>query len=315
MWWNISVHRDNANIKHMICWFHTNPVSLMYRKSQRQHTWHHSENASQIPQLVPEYDQELPSPIALLYLGCFRTSVSENICYCIYETIWNPSGLYWNDMPPNRLKWQDYRDIQIYPRTVVQCNWGNVLTLGVTNLLVVPQNRHYLSHTPRHSRLLSMRIYSILSHQPVYHRKWLCLRCFIPNTRCLLLIAPDVFGLCAPETFQQDAGRKFGNDVKYTLCMGFPFITAQYVTIVIQPHPYFSKVMIITITINVHERIRINNMDIAITHIKPQYCENLLFERYIPYKSDGKRRNTLSCLDQYTCNMLRLWNSRNRETV
>ena len=32
-------------------------------------------------------------------------------------------------------------------------------------------------------------------------------------------------------------------------------------------------------------------------------------------KSDGKRRNTLGCLDQYTCNMLRLWNSRDRETV
>ena len=32
-------------------------------------------------------------------------------------------------------------------------------------------------------------------------------------------------------------------------------------------------------------------------------------------KSDGKRRNTLGCLNQYTCNMLRLWNSRDRETV
>ena len=32
-------------------------------------------------------------------------------------------------------------------------------------------------------------------------------------------------------------------------------------------------------------------------------------------KSDGKCRNTLRCLDQYTCNMLRLWNSRDCETV
>ena len=32
-------------------------------------------------------------------------------------------------------------------------------------------------------------------------------------------------------------------------------------------------------------------------------------------KSGGKRRNTLGCLDQYTCNVLRLWNSRDRETV
>ena len=32
-------------------------------------------------------------------------------------------------------------------------------------------------------------------------------------------------------------------------------------------------------------------------------------------KSDSKRRNTLSCLDQYTCKVLRLWNSRDRETV
>ena len=26
-------------------------------------------------------------------------------------------------------------------------------------------------------------------------------------------------------------------------------------------------------------------------------------------KSDGKRQNTLGCLDQYVCNVLRLWNS------
>ena len=32
-------------------------------------------------------------------------------------------------------------------------------------------------------------------------------------------------------------------------------------------------------------------------------------------KSDGKRRNTLGYLDQYACNVLRLWNSRDRETV
>ena len=32
-------------------------------------------------------------------------------------------------------------------------------------------------------------------------------------------------------------------------------------------------------------------------------------------KSDGKRRNTLGCLDQYACNVLRLWNSGDCETV
>ena len=32
-------------------------------------------------------------------------------------------------------------------------------------------------------------------------------------------------------------------------------------------------------------------------------------------KSDGKRRNTLGYLDQYACNVLTLWNSRDRETV
>ena len=32
------------------------------------------------------------------------------------------------------------------------------------------------------------------------------------------------------------------------------------------------------------------------------------------HKSDGKRRNTLGCLDQYACNVLRLWNSRDCET-
>ena len=33
------------------------------------------------------------------------------------------------------------------------------------------------------------------------------------------------------------------------------------------------------------------------------------------YKSDGKRRNTLGCLDQYTRKVLRPWNSQDRETV
>ena len=33
------------------------------------------------------------------------------------------------------------------------------------------------------------------------------------------------------------------------------------------------------------------------------------------HKSDGKCRNTLGCLDQYACNVLRLWNSRDCETV
>ena len=32
-------------------------------------------------------------------------------------------------------------------------------------------------------------------------------------------------------------------------------------------------------------------------------------------KSDGKRRNTLGCLDQYACNVFRLWNNRDRETI
>ena len=33
------------------------------------------------------------------------------------------------------------------------------------------------------------------------------------------------------------------------------------------------------------------------------------------YESDVKRRNTLSCLDQKTCKVLRLWNSQDCETV
>ena len=32
-------------------------------------------------------------------------------------------------------------------------------------------------------------------------------------------------------------------------------------------------------------------------------------------KNDVKRQNTLGCLDQYTCKVLRLWNSRDCETV
>ena len=32
-------------------------------------------------------------------------------------------------------------------------------------------------------------------------------------------------------------------------------------------------------------------------------------------KSDGICWNTLGCLDQYTCKMLRLWNSQDLETV
>ena len=32
-------------------------------------------------------------------------------------------------------------------------------------------------------------------------------------------------------------------------------------------------------------------------------------------KSDGKRQNILGCLDQYVYNVLRLSNSRDRETV
>ena len=32
-------------------------------------------------------------------------------------------------------------------------------------------------------------------------------------------------------------------------------------------------------------------------------------------KSDAKGRDTLGCLDQYTCTGLRLWNNRDRETV
>ena len=32
-------------------------------------------------------------------------------------------------------------------------------------------------------------------------------------------------------------------------------------------------------------------------------------------KSDVKCRNTPGCLDQYTCKVLRVWNSRDRETV
>ena len=32
-------------------------------------------------------------------------------------------------------------------------------------------------------------------------------------------------------------------------------------------------------------------------------------------KGDIKRRNTLGCLDQYMCHVLRLWNNRDHETV
>ena len=32
-------------------------------------------------------------------------------------------------------------------------------------------------------------------------------------------------------------------------------------------------------------------------------------------KSDDKRQNTLGCLDQYACNVLRLRNSRGRDAV
>ena len=32
-------------------------------------------------------------------------------------------------------------------------------------------------------------------------------------------------------------------------------------------------------------------------------------------KNDVKRRNTLGCLDQYMCKVLRLWNSQDCETV
>ena len=41
------------------------------------------------------------------------------------------------------------------------------------------------------------------------------------------------------------------------------------------------------------------------------------FEGENPHKnkSDVKRRNTLGCLDLYSCNALRLWNSWDRETV
>ena len=44
------------------------------------------------------------------------------------------------------------------------------------------------------------------------------------------------------------------------------------------------------------------------SHIFKENMENL-------NKSDGKRRNTLGYLDQYACNVLTLWNSRDRETV
>ena len=44
------------------------------------------------------------------------------------------------------------------------------------------------------------------------------------------------------------------------------------------------------------------------------YLFTLFLDRTLD-KSDGKRRNTLGCLDQYTYNVLRLWNSWDRETV
>ena len=46
-------------------------------------------------------------------------------------------------------------------------------------------------------------------------------------------------------------------------------------------------------------------------------CSKVITE--LPYGREKQERrsrwNTLGCLDQYTCNMLRLWNSRDRETV
>ena len=43
--------------------------------------------------------------------------------------------------------------------------------------------------------------------------------------------------------------------------------------------------------------------------------KQIILTRETLNKSDGKRQNNHGCLDQYRCNMLRLWNSRDRETV
>ena len=43
------------------------------------------------------------------------------------------------------------------------------------------------------------------------------------------------------------------------------------------------------------------------------FVDNLITATF--NKSDGKRQNALGCLGRYTCNVLRLWNSRDRETV
>ena len=53
---------------------------------------------------------------------------------------------------------------------------------------------------------------------------------------------------------------------------------------------------------------------IHLTAISQRILKNYIWKLHIN-KSDGKRRNTLGCLDQHTCNVLRLWNSRDRETV
>ena len=44
-------------------------------------------------------------------------------------------------------------------------------------------------------------------------------------------------------------------------------------------------------------------------------CRNDVFKGFVWNKGDIKRRNTLSCLDQYTCIELKLWNSRDREEI
>ena len=46
-----------------------------------------------------------------------------------------------------------------------------------------------------------------------------------------------------------------------------------------------------------------------------QHYHNQAAVTQIDDKSDIKCKNTLGCLDQYVCSGLRLWNSRDHETV
>ena len=53
----------------------------------------------------------------------------------------------------------------------------------------------------------------------------------------------------------------------------------------------------------------------TVLHFYAEYDSNISRLRVNVNENDGKHRNTLGCLDEYACNVLRLWNSRDCETV